>query len=110
MKKEERRGKRPVCSPRGEAEGRTGVDVAVGGEAEDFLSGIGTLLLKVIDEYRKIEPVVTNFGDIISLEAWRDGEDKDGRVYAISVAAKDKADNSVSAATIVLCPHDKGSN
>ena len=44
----------------------------------------------------------------VSLQASRNGNDKDGRHYTITVSAKDLAGNLGSAATIVTVPHDQG--
>ncbi len=84
------------------------VDVTISGKAEDSLSGIDSLSFKVTDEYGKVQPIITGFGSTIKLEASRDGNDKDGRIYAISVTAKDKAGNESTASTIVTVPHDQG--
>lgn len=84
------------------------INVTVGGLANDNLSGIALTTFKVIDEYKLIEPVILNFNAGIQLEAWRNGDDLDGRLYTISVTTKDKADNQVSNSTTVICPHDQG--
>ncbi|MFH1338997.1 MAG: thrombospondin type 3 repeat-containing protein [Candidatus Omnitrophota bacterium] len=83
------------------------VDVTIAGEATDNLSGIASTAFKVEDEYDTIEPAIFDFGSIIPLDAWRDGNDLDGRTYTISVTAKDKADNEAASSTTVICPHDQ---
>ena len=45
---------------------------------------------------------------VVSLEARRNGQDKNGRLYAITVSAQDKAGNAASSVTTVLVPHDQG--
>lgn len=84
------------------------VSVAIVGQATDSLSGIGQASFEVQDEYGKVEPTIPKFGDITQLEAWRNGTDKDGRVYIISAGVKDAAGNISSASTTVTCPHDRG--
>jgi hypothetical protein len=83
------------------------VDVKISGEAKD-VSGIDKVEFKVVDEYGKCQPVISGFGATIKLEASREGSDKDGRVYTISVTAYDKAGNKAIATTTVTCPHDQG--
>ena len=83
-------------------------DVTIGGEAKDSLSGILLSTFKVDDEYKTIEPPISDFNTIVKLEAWRDGNDKDGRYYNVSVTTKDKAGNTASNVTTVICPHDRG--
>ncbi|MBU4304475.1 MAG: DUF11 domain-containing protein [Candidatus Omnitrophica bacterium] len=84
------------------------VDVTINGLADDGLSGIVSTTFKVEDEYHNVEPNISDFGTTIRLEAWRRGDDLDGRNYIVSVTAKDKAGNESSAATVVICPHDQG--
>lgn len=83
------------------------VDVAINGEAKDNLSGIASTEFKVIDEYTKIEPIISGFNSLIQLESWRNGDDLNGRTYNISVITKDRADNESSSSTTVICPHDQ---
>ena len=61
------------------------IDVTVSGEAKDTLSSIVSTTFKVEDEYKKIEPTIPSFDSIIKLESSRQGSDKDGRLYTISV-------------------------
>ena len=83
-------------------------DVIINGSAGDILSGIASKTFRVIDEYATVEPIITDFNSIIQLEAWREGKDKDGRNYTITVTAQDQAGNEYSASTAVICPHDSG--
>ena len=50
---------------------------------------------------------ITDFNTTIQLEAWRNGEDYDGRHYTLSITAIDKAGNDSSVSTEVICPHDQ---
>jgi hypothetical protein len=83
------------------------VEVMIGGSAGDAMSGLLSLVFKVTDEYGKVEPPIANFGSSILLEAWRNGDDRDGRKYTIAVTAKDLAGNEATASTIVIVPHDQ---
>ncbi len=83
------------------------VDVAIGGGASDSLSGIASTLITVTDEYGVYNNMtVPGFGSTIQLEAWREGTDKDGRVYTITAVVTDKAGNQTTATTTALVPHD----
>ena len=83
------------------------VDVTINGSAHDALSGIDSISFQVTDEYGECEPEINNFGEVIQLIAWRNGSDKDGRVYTIQVTATDIAGNSSTAQTQVIVPHDQ---
>lgn len=85
------------------------VDVNISGSATDTLSGITITSFKVNDEYKVIEPQISGFNTSIQLEAWRNGDDLDGRIYNILVTIKDKANNEASAKAAVICPHDQSS-
>ena len=62
----------------------------------------------VEDEYDLIEPPISDFGQTIQLEAKREGNDTDGRVYTIKAEAEDMAGNITEQQTQVLVPHDQG--
>jgi hypothetical protein len=49
-----------------------------------------------------------SFSALLPVEAWRDGQDKDGRHYTIKVFAEDEAGTGVSEVLEVVVPHDKG--
>ena len=78
----------------------------INGSAADSGSGIASVLITVTDEYGQYNMTVPGFGNTIQLEAWREGTDKDGRHYTITVVATDKAGNKSTAVTEVLVPHD----
>ena len=82
------------------------VDVFIDGSASDDSSGISDISFTVTDEYGIYEPEISDFGDIIQLEAWRDANDKNGRTYTITVTATDNEGNQSTASTTVVCPHD----
>lgn len=82
------------------------VDVMVNGSAADVTSGIASLVITVADEYGVYNMTVPGFGSTIQLEAWRDGNDMDGRHYTMTVNATDMAGNTSTATTEVVVPHD----
>ncbi|MEK7699480.1 MAG: SBBP repeat-containing protein [Planctomycetota bacterium] len=82
------------------------VDVAINGGASDSTSQVASIVFTVTDEYGTVQPIVSGFNTIIPLEAWREGTDKDGRHYIITVVAIDKAGNQSTATTQVMVPHD----
>jgi hypothetical protein len=70
---------------------------------------------QVTDEYGLVHPsgsiAVNDDGTYrvrVSLTASREGSDRDGRTYSITVSAKDKAGNLGSGTTEVHVPHDRG--
>jgi hypothetical protein len=83
---------------------------------ESFGSGVDveSAVYAVADEYGQIEPsgkfILERDSYIftVSLEASRQGKDRDGRHYAITVSAADHAGNVGRAATTVTVPHDQG--
>ncbi len=81
-------------------------DIVINGTAADSESGVASIEITVKDEYGIYNMTVPGFGSTIQLEAWREGTDKDGRHYTITVVATDKAGNKSTAVTEVLVPHD----
>ncbi len=68
----------------------------------------------VMDEYGRVQPsgpltldANGNYSLTISLEAARNGDDKDGRQCKIFVNARDNAGNLGSAFAVVTVPHDQ---
>ncbi len=85
------------------------VDVLVAGSADDGLSGLDSFQMAMTDEYGQVELVIGPYLQTqVQLEAWRDGHDLDGRVYAISITATDRAGNKATAEATVVIPHDHG--
>jgi hypothetical protein len=82
----------------------------------DAESGVNasTTAYAVTDEYGLIQPSggpITlgangSYAFTISLQASRNGNDRDGRQYTITVYAKDTKGNQGSAVTAVTVPHD----
>lgn len=82
------------------------MDVEITGSSTD--DNLDNTTFQVIDEYGKIQPEISSFGQTIQLEAKRDGKDKDGRRYVIKVKAEDQAGNIAEAEAFVIVSHDKG--
>ncbi len=83
------------------------VPVTINGSATDATSTIASVVITVTDKYGVYNQTITSsFGSIINIEAWREGTDKDGRVYTITVVAADRAGNQSTATTMVTVPHD----
>ncbi len=82
-------------------------DVFINGSVTGAGSGIASITFTVEDEYNLVEPTLTGFGQTIQLQAWRYGNDKDGRTYTITVTVIDTLGHIFTASTIVLVPHDQ---
>ena len=66
-----------------------------------------------MDDYKLVQPQGSfipaangSYAFTIHLQASRNGSDKDGRQYTITVRAEDLAGNEGSAATSVIVPHN----
>lgn len=82
------------------------VPVQVDGWAEDDRE-LASVEITVSDEYGSmLNQIVPGFGSTVWLEAWRDGNDADGRVYTITAVAVDAAGNRSEQVATVLVPHD----
>jgi Tol biopolymer transport system component len=82
------------------------VPVQVDGWAEDDRE-LASVEITVSDEYGSmINQIVPGFGSTVWLEAWRDGNDSDGRIYTITAVAVDAAGNRSEQKATVLVPHD----
>jgi hypothetical protein len=94
------------------------VPVTVSGSITDSGSGVNpsTLACNVVDSYGLVQPSCSvgplgaggAYSFTVSLVASREGSDKNGRTYTISVSASDYAGNPASASTTVIVPHDQG--
>jgi hypothetical protein len=93
------------------------VRVTISGTITDMGSGIDPsgASFQVTDEYGLVQPsgsiAVNDDGSYrlqLSLTASREGSDRNGRTYRVTVSAKDKAGNLGSGQTEVHVPHDRG--
>jgi hypothetical protein len=94
------------------------VPVTISGTIKDTEAGVNTstAAYAVTDEYGLIQPsghfiildASGRYSFTIQLQASRNGNDKDGRQYIITVSAKDTAGNTGSAATGVTVPQNQG--
>lgn len=66
------------------------VPVTIAGGVEANGSDIKSVSISVKDEYGKYEYNNLTFGSTVMLEAWRNGNDADGRKYTITVVATNK--------------------
>lgn len=82
------------------------VPVTIDGLATDETELAG-VEITVSDEYGSMNgQVVPGFGSTVWLEAWREGNDLDGRVYTITAVATDAAGNRSEQSATVVVPHD----
>jgi uncharacterized lipoprotein YddW (UPF0748 family) len=94
------------------------VQVTIAGAAMDTGTGIESVRIQVTDEYGVVQPAVApvpgngaatlEFSVGVALEASRDGQDRDGRVYTIEATVTDRACQQATATAQVLVPHDSG--
>ena len=92
------------------------VPVTIVATITDAGSGVDTATYAVKDEYGLIQPsgqITTldasgRYSFRIQLQASRNGNDRDGRQYTITVRAVDDEGNEGSATAIVTVPHDLG--
>jgi hypothetical protein len=94
------------------------VPVTISGIITDSGSGINpsTLACTVVDSEGLDQPACSvgqlgaegAYSFTVSLVASRDGNDKNGRTYTITVSARDYAGNPASVSTTVTVPHDQG--
>ncbi len=91
---------------------KTMTPVTVSGKITD--PTLASASFKVVDEYGKIQPsgpitVGTDgsYSFVVSLEAYRNGNDADGRFYTITVTAVDRFNRSATATAVVAVPHNQ---
>lgn len=69
--------------------------------------GAESVEIEIIDEYGTFSQTAYGNNLSIKLEAWRKGNDKDGRIYKINVKAISASGETKSTTTSVVVPHDK---
>ena len=86
------------------------------GTITDAESGVDadSQMFSVRDEYGVVQPAgaVTlgtggTYSFTVSLQASRQGSDRDGRQYTVTVRAKDNAGNVGSSSAVLTVPHDR---
>jgi hypothetical protein len=80
------------------------VPVTIGGGIDANGATIKSVSISVSDEYGKYQYNNLKFGSTVMLEAWRKGNDKDGRKYTITVVITDKAGNKTAKTATVTVP------
>jgi len=83
------------------------VPVTIAGKVEAYGSNIKSVSISVSDEYGKFEYNNLTFGSTIMLEAWRNGNDTDGRKYTITVVVIDGGGIKTAKSVTVTVPHDR---
>ena len=89
--------------------------VAVSGSGADAVSGLSQVSYVVTDEYggtfaigtRSLSGLSANWAETLLVEALRNGEDVDGRLYTITATITDVSGRTSSAATSVTVLHDQ---
>jgi subtilase family serine protease len=84
------------------------IPVVLDGSVVTYGSDIKAMTISVADEYGVYNRQGLKFGDTVLLEAWREGSDKDGRIYAITAMVTDSAGNVTTKSATVVVPHDWG--
>jgi len=69
-------------------------------------SDIISVDISVTDEYGIFNYTNLHFGSVVMLEAWRKGNDKDGRIYTITAVATHKDGRKTTTVGRVIVPHD----
>ena len=90
------------------------VNVSLFGTGADS-GGLSQVRYVVVDEYLgsyAVEPRVltgnsANWVDTLPVEAWRNGRDRDGRVYTVTAIVTDVAGRTSSASVNIVVPHDR---
>ena len=90
------------------------VDVTISGSGTDAISGLASVSYVVTDEYgtplsitpRELTGNSATWEEVLAVEARRDGEDRDGRLYRITITVKDTAGHSTISTVDVVVAHD----
>ena len=90
------------------------VPVTFTGTITDEGSGLAAATFAVVDEYGQVQPsgAVTvngsgNYSITVLLQSRRNGTDKDGRTYRLTVTATDNKGNTASASASAVVVHDQ---
>jgi uncharacterized lipoprotein YddW (UPF0748 family) len=91
------------------------VTVTISGSGADMVSGLAGVSYVVTDEYglplgiplRLLNGGSATWADQLAVEARRNGDDFDGRVYQVVATLTDVAGNTATATAIIRVPHDQ---
>jgi len=91
------------------------VNVSITGSASDSVSGLASVSYAVTDEYgaplgiapRSLAGTSSEWQESLALEARREGQDRDGRLYRVVATITDQAGNTSTASTNIIVPHDQ---
>lgn len=94
------------------------VNVTLAGEGADATSGLSSVTYVVTDEYgaplavpaRTLSGASASWVDSLGVEARREGDDADGRLYRVIAVLKDAAGNTTMQTVSIRVPHDRGKN
>ena len=92
------------------------VNVRLDGNGSDSVSGLASVSYVVTDEYgtslslpmRTLSGSTSNWNEMLSVEARREGTDLNGRLYVVIATVTDVAGNTATATKNILVPHDQG--
>lgn len=83
------------------------VPVTITGGVDAVGSAVESVSISVNDEYGTFNYNNLVFGSVVLLEAWRKGNDKDGRIYTITVVVTSKGGTTTTKTATVTVPHDE---
>ena len=91
------------------------VNVQISGTGSDALAGLVSVSYEVIDEYgtqlsipsRVLSGYSASWTESLMVEARRDGNDRDGRLYRVIATITDAAGNTSTATTDIVVLHDQ---
>ncbi|HEX6623759.1 MAG TPA: family 10 glycosylhydrolase [Pyrinomonadaceae bacterium] len=91
------------------------VNVTLGGDGADAVSGLASVTYLVADEYgtplsvpfRSLSGASASWADALAVEARREGDDLDGRLYHVTATLTDAAGHTATATVDIVVPHDQ---
>ena len=91
------------------------IDVSINGTGADSGSGLAEVSYVVTDEYgmplsigtRTLSGATANWAELLAVEARRNGNDRDGRLYTIVATITDVAGRTSTATVTVVVLHDR---
>lgn len=91
------------------------IQVTLSGTGSDATSGLGEVSYVVTDEYgtqlaispRTLSGAAANWAETLTVEAWRNGNDRDGRLYRVTATVKDSAGNTTQTTVDIIVEHDR---